>query len=116
MQRNFAELEERVFDVLVIGDFMLDQHVYGAAERLSPDAPVPVLARSLDAMLKSAVRTHLAATRAFAVRNGLEYRAVAIPEEVDVGRGFDFSVETMQTIYDHGYRIGLTGEGWDAGD
>ncbi|MBL9149355.1 MAG: bifunctional hydroxymethylpyrimidine kinase/phosphomethylpyrimidine kinase, partial [Phycisphaerae bacterium] len=28
---------------MVIGDFMLDQQVYGAAERLSPDAPVPVL-------------------------------------------------------------------------
>ncbi len=31
------------FRALVIGDFMLDQLVYGAAERLSPDAPVPVL-------------------------------------------------------------------------
>jgi D-beta-D-heptose 7-phosphate kinase/D-beta-D-heptose 1-phosphate adenosyltransferase len=31
------------FTVMVVGDFMLDQHVYGAAERLSPDAPVPVL-------------------------------------------------------------------------
>jgi D-beta-D-heptose 7-phosphate kinase/D-beta-D-heptose 1-phosphate adenosyltransferase len=31
------------FNAVVIGDFMLDQHVYGAAERLSPDAPVPVL-------------------------------------------------------------------------
>lgn len=31
------------FTVMVIGDFMLDQSVYGAAERLSPDAPVPVL-------------------------------------------------------------------------
>jgi len=31
------------FTALVVGDFMLDQHVYGAAERLSPDAPVPVL-------------------------------------------------------------------------
>ncbi|HWB19485.1 MAG TPA: bifunctional ADP-heptose synthase, partial [Phycisphaerales bacterium] len=31
------------FKALVVGDFMLDQHVYGAAERLSPDAPVPVL-------------------------------------------------------------------------
>lgn len=76
------------------------------------DAPVPVLARSLDAMLKSAVRTHLAATRAFAVRNGLEFRSTAIPDEVDIGPGFDFSVETMQAIYDHGYRVGLTGEGW----
>lgn len=31
------------FEVLVVGDFMLDQHLYGAAERLSADAPVPVL-------------------------------------------------------------------------
>ncbi len=31
---------------MVVGDFMLDQSVYGAAERLSPDAPVPVLQAS----------------------------------------------------------------------
>lgn len=31
------------FRVLVVGDFMLDQALSGAAERLSPDAPVPVL-------------------------------------------------------------------------
>lgn len=31
------------FKAIVVGDFMLDQSVYGAAERLSPDAPVPVL-------------------------------------------------------------------------
>ncbi len=29
--------------VAVIGDIMLDRYVYGAAERLSPEAPVPVL-------------------------------------------------------------------------
>ena len=31
------------FAVMLVGDVMLDQVVYGAAERLSPDAPVPVL-------------------------------------------------------------------------
>lgn len=31
------------FTAVVIGDFMLDELLYGAAERLSPDAPVPVL-------------------------------------------------------------------------
>ncbi len=31
------------FRALVVGDFMLDQLLYGAADRLSPDAPVPVL-------------------------------------------------------------------------
>jgi D-beta-D-heptose 7-phosphate kinase / D-beta-D-heptose 1-phosphate adenosyltransferase len=30
--------------VIVVGDFMLDEHLYGNAERLSPDAPVPILA------------------------------------------------------------------------
>lgn len=33
----------RPFTALVVGDFMLDQYVYGDAERLSADAPVPVL-------------------------------------------------------------------------
>ena len=32
--------------ILLVGDFMLDEHVYGAAERLSPDSPVPVLLAS----------------------------------------------------------------------
>ena len=32
------------FRLLVVGDFMLDQSLAGDAERLSPDAPVPVLA------------------------------------------------------------------------
>ncbi len=32
------------FRALVVGDFMLDQVMTGAAERLSPDAPVPVIA------------------------------------------------------------------------
>lgn len=33
----------RPFRVVVVGDFMLDEQVYGDAERLSADAPVPVL-------------------------------------------------------------------------
>ncbi len=31
------------FTTLVVGDFMLDQQLYGDAERLSADAPVPIL-------------------------------------------------------------------------
>jgi bifunctional ADP-heptose synthase (sugar kinase/adenylyltransferase) len=30
--------------IVVAGDFMVDRYVYGNADRLSPDAPVPVLA------------------------------------------------------------------------
>jgi len=35
--------EWKPFKALVVGDFMLDQFHYGDADRLSPDAPVPVL-------------------------------------------------------------------------
>src|SRR5262245_44060043 len=37
--------------VLVLGDVMLDRYVYGSVERMSPEAPVPVLRQeSLRAM------------------------------------------------------------------
>jgi len=29
--------------ILVLGDLMLDRYVYGAVERISPEAPIPVL-------------------------------------------------------------------------
>lgn len=42
--RLLEHLEKwRPFHALVVGDFMLDQHFYGDAERLSADAPVPIL-------------------------------------------------------------------------
>ncbi len=44
MDALLAKLAEwRRFRALVVGDFMLDQFHYGAADRLSADAPVPVL-------------------------------------------------------------------------
>ena len=47
--RAFLEAVSRLSGgrVLLIGDVMLDEHVRGAAERLSPEAPVPVLAVDL---------------------------------------------------------------------
>jgi len=40
------ELFERIksLNVLVIGDVMLDRYVIGEVKRISPEAPVPVLA------------------------------------------------------------------------
>ncbi|HLP85707.1 MAG TPA: D-glycero-beta-D-manno-heptose 1-phosphate adenylyltransferase [Phycisphaerales bacterium] len=44
MSELFARMNAwRPFTALVVGDFILDEMVYGDAERLSPDAPVPVL-------------------------------------------------------------------------
>lgn len=48
MTANFAKLISWVerFDrgrILLVGDLMLDQYIFGDAERISPEAPVPVL-------------------------------------------------------------------------
>jgi len=42
MQQEFTELFKGL-KVLVIGDIMLDTYIWGRAERLSPEAPVPVV-------------------------------------------------------------------------
>jgi D-beta-D-heptose 7-phosphate kinase/D-beta-D-heptose 1-phosphate adenosyltransferase len=48
MYNEISELVERLQvrrmePVLLVGDFMLDEYVYGDTERISPEAPVPVL-------------------------------------------------------------------------
>lgn len=45
MQRELLAVLDRFPGrrVLVVGDFMLDRYVFGDAERISPEAPVPVL-------------------------------------------------------------------------
>ena len=41
--------------IAVVGDLMLDRYVYGAVERISPEAPIPVMSRSREtAMLGGA--------------------------------------------------------------
>ncbi len=42
MQQKFSDLFKGL-KVLVIGDIMLDTYIWGRAERLSPEAPVPVV-------------------------------------------------------------------------
>jgi D-beta-D-heptose 7-phosphate kinase/D-beta-D-heptose 1-phosphate adenosyltransferase len=45
MPTHLIELVERLAgrNVVLVGDLMIDKYLYGDAERLSPDAPVPVL-------------------------------------------------------------------------
>src|SRR4051794_23211327 len=45
MSTRLIELVERLprSNVVLLGDLMLDRYMYGNAERLSPEAPVPVL-------------------------------------------------------------------------
>lgn len=45
MQADLSQIVERFPGrrVLLVGDFMLDRYVFGDAERISPEAPVPVM-------------------------------------------------------------------------
>ena len=76
------------------------------------DAAIPVLTRSLDAVLGGQLRATIAANRAFASRNGLEFQVAAIPEDFDGADSLDFSQESMQAVYDLGEALGRTGEAW----
>ena len=42
---NISELEQRlkIVRILVVGDVMLDRYWFGSADRISPEAPVPVV-------------------------------------------------------------------------
>jgi rfaE bifunctional protein kinase chain/domain len=44
--RNYAEVFERFrrMKILVVGDVMVDAYIFGKVERISPEAPVPVVA------------------------------------------------------------------------
>jgi len=76
------------------------------------DAGIPVLTRSLDAVLGGQLRATIAANRAFASRNGLEFHVAAIPEDFDGANSLDFNQAAMQAVYDLGEALGRTGEAW----
>jgi D-beta-D-heptose 7-phosphate kinase/D-beta-D-heptose 1-phosphate adenosyltransferase len=45
MDSDLLDIVDRLGEhrVMIVGDFMLDEYVFGPAERISPEAPVPVL-------------------------------------------------------------------------
>ena len=68
--------------IVLVGDLMLDRYVYGNAERLSPDAPVPVLHyRREDSRLGGAGRV-----AADLATLGAEVRVVSVIGDDDNGR------------------------------
>jgi D-beta-D-heptose 7-phosphate kinase/D-beta-D-heptose 1-phosphate adenosyltransferase len=83
MPTRLIELVERLGGgtVVLIGDLMLDKYLYGDAERLSPDAPVPILCyRREDARLGGAGRV-----AADLATLGAKVRVVSIVGEDETG-------------------------------
>ena len=82
---------------------------------VTPDAAGPVLGRSLDTALKANLRANLTGNRAFAQRNGMEFRVSAIPLDFEGGDSLDFSPEAMASVYAMGHHRGVSGEAWAVG-
>jgi len=72
---------------------------------------VGILSRSYDAMSKASTRTLLAATAAFAERNGLTMRISEIPDEAEAG-GLNFKADNMRRLFKMGYDRGVAGKAW----
>src|SRR5215211_5681817 len=91
---GLIELVERMprSRVVLVGDLMLDRYLYGNAERLSPDAPVPVLHyRREDARLGGAGRV-----AADLATLGADVRVVSLVGDDDTGR------QVRQLLADYG--------------
>ena len=84
MPTRLIEIVERLprSRIVLIGDLMLDRYLYGNAERLSPDAPVPILHyKHEDARLGGAGRV-----AADLATLGAEVRVVSLLGADDTGR------------------------------
>jgi hypothetical protein len=83
----------------------------GPGFKLTRDSLGTVLGRSLDIMLRTSIASTLAGNRAFADRNGLEFRYAALPDDSAVDP-LDFSVEAMRGVYEVGRAGALDGSIW----
>ena len=72
-----------------------------------------ILARTYDSMSKASLRLSLAATAAFASRNGMTVEMSAIPDNVTVS-SLKFDTATMQALFELGQTRSVSGEAWAA--
>lgn len=85
----------------------------GATFGVTKGSLAGILARSYDAMSKASTRTHLAATAAFAERNGLIMQVSEIPDEAEA-QGLNFKADNMKKLFRMGYDRAVAGEAWQA--
>ena len=76
-----------------------------------------IVGRSWDAMSKALMRTHLAASSAFARRNGGQLLYAAIPDSADVDTsGLDFASDNREALFRMGYERAQAGWAWSLTD
>lgn len=70
-----------------------------------------ILTRTFDSMSKASLRTALAATGAFADRNGIAMSVTAIPDNVNAS-SLKFDAESMRALFELARQRSVSGEAW----
>ncbi len=70
-----------------------------------------VLARTFDSMMKATARTHIAASRAFAERNDLDFKITMVPDGADSG-SLNFDAASMKRLFMLGRDNVIRGVAW----
>lgn len=83
----------------------------GVNTGVTPGRLADILARAYDSMSKASARQTLAATGAFADRNGLQLYATAIPDNANVS-SLRFDQATMSALFALGRDRAVSGQAW----
>lgn len=83
----------------------------GRNSGVTPGRISGILARTYDSMSKASLRTALAATAAFADRNGIAMSMSAIPDNVEAS-SLKFDSASMQALFELGRSRSQAGEAW----
>lgn len=97
--------------------FVIVNGKVGGAFGFTKGGALSIVGRSWDAMSKALMRTHLAASSAFARRNGGQLFYSAIPDTADVdASGLDFAANNRNALFKLGYERAAAGWAWTMPD
>ncbi|MGH6998917.1 MAG: patatin-like phospholipase family protein, partial [Phenylobacterium sp.] len=70
-----------------------------------------ILGRAFDTMMKTNLRAHIAANRAFAERNHMEFEIAEVPRDAESG-SLNFEPESMRRLFKLGEENAMAGKAW----
>ena len=70
-----------------------------------------ILGRAFDTMMKTTLRAHIAANRAFAERNNMEFEIAEVPRDAESG-SLNFQPENMRKLFKLGEDNAIAGKAW----
>jgi hypothetical protein len=74
-----------------------------------------ILGRSFDTMMKTTLRAHISANRAFAERNNMDFEIAEVPREAE-SNSLNFDPESMRRLFKLGEDNAVAGTAWKAPD